>query len=504
MKDAQRDPTFHARVLDSMEYAVIALGTDGRILHWNAAATRIFGVELAALEGKSFYEFLADCTTSRAMLDRLCQLQSTVGEIVGRDANGNDIRLLAHARPLQDARGRDCGIVLQAESIGERQRGELEQRLLAEVGSILASSFQSETILDRLCRALVPSFASACTLFTADADGSIRAVAMAYDGPELSAAFMSRADGGIQSQISMFTELGLDSTISVMLEARDRSIGAIAFGRRDTEFDQRDIRIAEEIARRAAMHVDNQRLYEAAVVASKAKSDFLAVISHELRTPLTTIMGYAELMASGVPERLPAKSAGFLERVRTAAWHLLELIEQILVYARLEAGRETLMPEPVIVSQLMSEVRALMEGNAFEKGLHFVVDPIRQDLTVTTDLTKVRQILLNLASNAIKFTDEGELRICAQTDERHVIISVQDTGIGISAEHQERVFEPFWQVDQSATRRVGGAGLGLSVSRRLARLLGGDLTFTSLEEGGTRFDLSLPRAWHPREQQSLT
>jgi signal transduction histidine kinase len=211
-------------------------------------------------------------------------------------------------------------------------------------------------------------------------------------------------------------------------------------------------------------------------------------------------MGYVELMVTGVPEKLPPKSAVFLERVRTAAWHLRGLIEQILVYARLEAGRETLMPETVIVSQLLNDVRALMEPNAIEKGLAFTVDNNESPLTLTTDLTKVRQILLNLATNAIKFTDRGEIRIGARSDGSDIVIYVSDTGIGIAAEHAERVFDAFWQVDQSATRRVGGAGLGLSVSRRLSRLLGGEMNFSSVVGEGTEFEVRLPREWRPSEE----
>ncbi len=169
------------------------------------------------------------------------------------------------------------------------------------------------------------------------------------------------------------------------------------------------------------------------------------------------------------------------------------------MYARLEAGREKLMPVTVMVSDLLDDVRVLIEPNALEKGLGFVLEPVAANLALVTDLTKVRQIMLNLASNAVKFTNAGEVRMRAWLDDSDVVLTVSDSGIGIEPEHAERVFDAFWQVDQSDTRNVGGAGLGLSVSRRLARILGGDLTLTSALDSGSVFEVRLPQVWRPRE-----
>ena len=522
------DPTgFHGSLLDAVTQAVVALDRDGIILHWNRQAAALFGMSPQEATGRPFETFIAQTNSSRTMLQRLRRMQSDSGEIVAvRASPPREVPLLVHAAPLRSASGDLVGIVLQAEDITERQRADAEQRLLAEAGAILANSLEGEQILDRLSRLLVPELAHACRFHVVDTDGVGRHIAGAYDGPDVERLFATAGsepgeglpaavsavirDGG--STLMQLTDAaqgsgdaglfsgGITSGIMVELRARGRTAGALELYRKGSErFDQRHLRLAEEIARRAAVHVDNQRLYEAAVLASKSKSDFLAVISHELRTPLTTIMGYIELMVTGVPDPLPARAAGFLERVRTAAWHLLGLIEQILVYARMEAGRENLMPENVIINQLLDDVRALMEPNAQEKGLRFVVEPLEEAFMFTTDLTKARQILLNLASNAIKFTDTGEIHISARTAGADVIITVTDTGIGIPPEFAEQIFDPFWQVDQSATRRVGGAGLGLSVSRRLARLLGGDLTFTSTAGVGTAFEVTLPRGWRPRE-----
>jgi signal transduction histidine kinase len=184
-----------------------------------------------------------------------------------------------------------------------------------------------------------------------------------------------------------------------------------------------------------------------------------------------------------------------VQRVRSAAQHLLELIDETLTFARLEAGQEEVRPvSGVACSALVEEAAALVEPLAMERGLEFRAAAPQPDVEMTVDARKVRQVLVNLLGNAIKFTARGSVALTAERDGGDVRFRVADTGPGIAAEHAERIFDPFWQVEQSTIRTHGGSGLGLSVARQLARLMGGDVTVQSTPGEGSVFTIRIPIA----------
>jgi signal transduction histidine kinase len=301
---------------------------------------------------------------------------------------------------------------------------------------------------------------------------------------------------GIQNAevLQMMRDLGVRGFASVPLVARERAIGAITVATSDAShsFESRDLRLLEDLALRIALAIDNSRLYRDALVADRAKSDFLAVMSHELRTPLTAIVGYTELLASEISGPLTAKQKEQLGRIATSSNHLRALIDDVLTFSRLELGREDVHSAPSDLGLLVREVAAIAEPLVKGKGLDLLVVVPQQPTRLETDAKMLRQILLNLVSNAVKFTDQGEIELTAWTEDRHVIVQVRDTGIGIAPAHLDKIFEPFWQVEHGPTRTTGGAGLGLSVSRRLARLLGGDLSVESETGKGSVFTTCLP------------
>ena len=226
--------------------------------------------------------------------------------------------------------------------------------------------------------------------------------------------------------------------------------------------------------------------------ANGAKSDFLAVMSHELRTPLSAIMGYQELLADGITGPINEQQAQQLGRIKASARHLLSLIDEILTFTRIDAGREEITLELVSLASLLDPAAEIVEPLARARNLHIEVMLPSNPVFVETDPVKVRQMIVNLLSNAVKFTDTGRIILTGDQKGDQLVISVQDTGIGISPEHFDRIFEPFWQVEQKATRRAGGTGLGLTVTKRLALLLGGDVSVTSTPGEGATFTICLP------------
>jgi PAS domain S-box-containing protein len=231
---------------------------------------------------------------------------------------------------------------------------------------------------------------------------------------------------------------------------------------------------------------------DAAEQASQAKSKFLTVMSHELRTPLNAIIGFEDLLEAEVAGPLTDQQRSHLVRIKAGATQLLDLINQILNLARIESGMIDVERERVDLAKLTREAGSLVEALASKKGLAMQVSVPSSAIHVVTDPGKVRQILLNLLGNAVKFTEAGAVELSIAVRDGSVDISVIDTGPGISEELQNRVFEPFFQADQSESQRHGGTGLGLAVSRELARLIGGELLVVSRPGEGSNFTLSIP------------
>ena len=271
-----------------------------------------------------------------------------------------------------------------------------------------------------------------------------------------------------------------------------------ARNRRVIELQQRERALQIEIEHRKAIEAalrealaDRQSATAEAERASAAKSDFLAVISHELRTPLTAIIGYEELMQQGIGGPVSEQQRDFLNGIKAGAAHLLRIIDQILTQSRLTASRVTVRGSQVDMSALVSGCVSLMQPVATERGLSLVAE-IPDHISAHTDAGKVEQILLNLLANAVKFTNQGSVHVRLARHADVIRCEVSDTGVGIDPAHLQRVFEPFEQVDASATRLQTGVGLGLSVSRSLARLLGGEVSAVSQPGMGSTFTLTVP------------
>jgi signal transduction histidine kinase len=278
------------------------------------------------------------------------------------------------------------------------------------------------------------------------------------------------------------------------LIAHDVILGVIAVTRdvgSDT-FTDREIRRLRGISDYAALALWKAELLEQAQAADRAKSRFLATVSHELRTPLTALAGYEELLVDQVIGPLSDSQLDVLERMRSVTQHLASVIEELLAFSSLDEGRETVRPTDFLAADLVRATVAVVEPLARQKHLDFHVSIPNEPIRMTSDVDKVRQILVNLAGNAVKFTDQGEIRLELGRRDSDVCFVVRDTGMGISKRDLDRLFRPFAQLDTGLTRRHGGTGLGLYISRSLAELLGGRIEVESEIGRGSAFSLILP------------
>lgn len=246
-----------------------------------------------------------------------------------------------------------------------------------------------------------------------------------------------------------------------------------------------DIAQQNELLRRQAIELEQ---------ASALKSQFLANMSHEFRTPLNAMLGYTSMLLQGIAGQLPQPAKRQLGRIESNGRHLLTIINEILDISRIEAGRMPLQISTFRVPELIAEVRSELEPIILRSKLTITTDLARDLRTISTDRQKVKQILLNLFSNALKFTREGGVTISARrvARENAVTIQVTDTGIGIAPADQKKIFEDFRQLDNSPTRAYGGTGLGLSICRRLTQMLNGRITVASVLGKGSTFTLTLP------------
>lgn len=411
----------------------------------------------------------------------------------------------------------------------EAEAAERRSAFLAEASKVLASSLDYQTTLTGIARLAVPPIADWCVVDMLESDGSLRRLAVAHVDPakvelsrELDRRYPTRPDAPFgpahvvrtgQSEIysdipdsmleavaedaehlKLLRELGLKSYMAVALTTRERTLGAITFvtAESDRRYGPSDLLLAEDLARRASIAIDNARLYGEAQEANRTKDQFLAILSHELRTPLTPIVGWVRLLRS---EKLDqTTTARALETIERNARTQARLVEDLLDVSRIITGKLRLELRPIELAPIIEVAIDAVQSAAEAKSIR--IDKIfdRSVGPILGDANRIQQILWNLLSNATKFTPRnGCIEVRLERAGSQVEIKVKDTGMGISADFLPYVFERFRQADSSITRSHGGLGLGLALVRHLVELHGGTVYAESPGEGkGATFTVRLP------------
>ncbi|HEX8161471.1 MAG TPA: PAS domain S-box protein [Pyrinomonadaceae bacterium] len=416
--------------------------------------------------------------------------------------------------------------------VTERRRAEEEQKFLSDATTILASSLDYEATLDAVAHMSAAYLADYCLVDLLEDDGAIRRLVVAHRQPEREAAWremqrrfpivsdprhtvhkvlltgepdlftdmtgevLARAIPS-PAQVGELRQIGVRSAMTVPLRARGRTVGAISFisaesGRR---YRERELRLAEELARRAALAVDNARLYERAQEANRAKDEFLATLSHELRTPLTPIVGWVHLLggdgaAAGGPDL--RHGLAVIDKNSQALSHL---INDLLDMSAILNGKMRIDRLPVKINSALQEAVETVRAQADVRGVGIELSLCAgEEPQVEGDRTRLVQVFWNLLSNAVKFSpDRGRVRVACDADARSLRVRVEDEGIGISREFLPHVFERFRQADMSPTKLYGGLGIGLSLVRSFVEAHGGEVAAESAGEGrGSRFTVTLP------------
>ncbi|MGK2960914.1 MAG: sensor histidine kinase [Gemmatimonadaceae bacterium] len=426
----------------------------------------------------------------------------------------------------------------------DRRKPERRALFLAETSRVLFESLDYEETLSKVAKLALPELGAWCMVDLIASETEIRRLAVHHPNPSLQALAaelqelyppsrgdlfgaprilntqqpelipevaedMLAAAAHDKRHVEILRTLGFCTYMVVPLKARERVFGAITFVGADVQqrYTPKDLLFAEDLAGRAAVAMDNARLYQEArqareeavaavaraAIADRAKTDFLATMSHELRTPLNAIAGYAELLELGMRGPISEQQREAIVRIRKSQQHLLGIVNDILTFAKTETGRIPLTLETTLVVPAIEAVHFLVEPLLVQNGIQYTLAACDPGTAVTADRDRFQQILVNLLTNAAKFSDHGgPVTVRCEIRDHLLAIVVADEGKGIGEDMLEAIFEPFVQISTGLTRTADGSGLGLAISRELARLMGGDVTVESVAGEGSTFTLTLP------------
>jgi len=507
----------------------------GFLLQYNKRAVELWGREPAVGPGGDRLDgafrlftpdgkpLLHDSTPMAAVLETGRTVRGV--DLLIERPDGTRLNIAMTVSPLRGPQEQLIGAVAVFHEVSERRRAEERERMLLQASALLGSTLDHQVILRQLARLTLNRYADWCLIEVLEEDGQIRGVAGAHVRPELEplvgelagraaalggdaiavlqsgmpyllsvvpGSFAEEAATGLRHR-DLLRTLAPESLMVVPLQARGRVFGLIAFvlSGSNRRYEPADIPLAEGIARRAALAIDNARLFRASEQANRLKDEFLATLSHELRTPLNAVLGWTQLLQT---RQLTSKETQHaLEIIRRNAEAQANLIGDILDVSKIITGKLRLnvrsMNLATVVRAAVDSVRPAAEA----RRLKLTVD-ISGPLPMRGDPDRLQQVVWNLLSNAVKFTPPGgEVGVTVTVSDRAGVLTVQDTGVGIPTPFVSSLFERFRQADSSTTRRHGGLGLGLAIVRHLVELHGGMVQGDSEGENkGATFTVTLP------------
>lgn len=474
------------------DYAIYMLDTEGRILTWSRGAQQLKQYTPEEVIGRNFEIFYPaeDVAAGKPRKQLRIAAEEGMYEDESTHVRKDGTPFSAHVvvSALRDERGELRGFVNLTHDVTEIRRARERLAFLAEASRVLSSSIDYEETLRRIARIAVPHVADSCAVeLLTDGERALSGAAVEHVDP-------AKVALAIRERKTIFHEdVGVRSVIVTPLIAADRVLGTMTLvttGER--RLSEADISMAEDIAARAAIAVQNAQLYREAQDANRAKDDFLATVSHELRTPMTAILGWAKLLRTSQLDAATIDEA--TSAIERSAAAQAQLIDDILDVARIRVGKLRMRFEQTNLAAVVDNAISTVQFAAEAKHIRLRVERSRRMLPVRGDPQRLQQVVWNLLSNAIKFTPEnGIVEVTIEESDGVARIIVRDTGMGISPEFLPHLFERFRQAESSQSRGHGGLGLGLSIAHYIVTAHGGTIRAESGKDGGATFVVELPR-----------
>jgi PAS domain S-box-containing protein len=532
LKQSEEQIRFQARLLDAVGQAAIATDAAGTILYWNRFAESLYGWSSEEAIGRNIVDLVVPASGAEAAADVFVCLQGGQrwsGEFVVQRRDGTTFTAFLSDTPILDANGMLKVVIGISSDISEQKRVEQALRFLADASATLATVVDWHSTLQNVASLAVPYFADWCAVDMVEANDCLRRLAVAHVDPvkvKLAHELESRyppdlnaprgayhvmrtgqsemaeeipdalliAGARDEEHLRILRELGLKSYMCVPIRTREKVLGVMSFvsaesGRRYTSSD---LAFAEELARRAAVSLENAQLYAELREADRLKDEFLAMLAHELRNPLAPIRNSLHIMKQPGTDREIVQE--MLDMAERQVQHMARLLDDLMDVSRISRGKIELRREIVdlkhVVSRTIEAVRPLVEERRHELTVSLPPAPVR----VKGDLTRLEQVVTNLLHNSAKYTDAGgHITLKVSRNGSEAVLSVQDDGIGIAPEMLPRIFDLFVQAERRVDRSQGGIGIGLTLVRRLVELHGGAIEARSAGLGqGSEFVVRLP------------